>query len=221
MDWCAHLPLLQVTGTETSHSLEFNIRQLALSDLAANIGESREEGENPEVLSAIDLITSKVETRVLHEEAREDEKEEESEEESEEGHRVFMVRASKSVLKCTDENTQSNSRIHCNIGFAELAVNLPDTHVNETVPVLIDILRDIPYIDFDHCLAWDGMSHVSRFAVFYQFVCRMGFTRPAGFCHCICLTKDCWQIPPTQRVCHGRYHQIHRTYRIHVEDRSM
>lgn len=36
-------------------------------------------------------------------------------------------------------------------------MNLPNSHVDETVPVLIDILRDIPYIDFDRCLAWDGM----------------------------------------------------------------
>lgn len=26
------------------------------------------------------------------------------------------------------------------------------------VPVLLDILRDIPYIDFDHDLTWDGAS---------------------------------------------------------------
>lgn len=51
---------------------------------------------------------------------------------------------------------QSNSRVHCNIGFAELAINMPDSHVEDTVPVLIDILRDVPYIDFDRCLAWDG-----------------------------------------------------------------
>ena len=53
---------------------------------------------------------------------------------------------------------QPTSRVHCNIGFAELAVNMPDTLVDETVPVLIEILRDVPYIDFDRCLAWDGES---------------------------------------------------------------
>lgn len=58
-------------------------------------------------------------------------------------------------LSITDIH-QSNSRVHCNIGFAELAVNLPNSHVDDTVPVLIEILRDILYIDFDHCLAWDG-----------------------------------------------------------------
>ena len=48
--------------------------------------------------------------------------------------------------------------MHCNIGFAELAVNMPNPLLDETVPVLIDILRDVPYIDFDRCLAWDGTN---------------------------------------------------------------
>ncbi len=47
-------------------------------------------------------------------------------------------------------------------------MNLPDIHVNETVPVLIDILRDIPYIDFDHCLAWDG-KFVASYVNIYLF----------------------------------------------------
>jgi hypothetical protein len=51
---------------------------------------------------------------------------------------------------------QSTSRIQCNIGFAELAVNLSDEHIATTIPVLIDILRDIPHINFDKCMAWDG-----------------------------------------------------------------
>lgn len=33
---------------------------------------------------------------------------------------------------------------------------MPNSHVEDTVPVLIDILRDVPYIDFDRCMAWDG-----------------------------------------------------------------
>ncbi|KAH9952080.1 atypical/PIKK/PI4K protein kinase [Amylocystis lapponica] len=111
-------------------SLELNIRQLIFTDLASNIGESKNEAETHEVLSAIDLVTSKVEMRAVQEEV---------ELEDVEQQRVFMP----------------NSRIHCNIGFAELAVNLPDAHVNHTIPVLVDILRDIPYIDFDQCLAWE------------------------------------------------------------------
>lgn len=68
-------------------SLEFNIRQLILSDLASNIGESKHEPESPDVLSAIDLVTSKVETRVLHEEAPDESEDGRDEEEL----RVFMV----------------------------------------------------------------------------------------------------------------------------------
>lgn len=51
---------------------------------------------------------------------------------------------------------QSNSRVQCNIGFAELAISMPHSHVDDIVPVLVDILGDVPYIDFDRCLSWDG-----------------------------------------------------------------
>ena len=46
-------------------SLEFNIHQLILSDLATNIGESKEDANTPEYLAAIDHVTSKVETRAV------------------------------------------------------------------------------------------------------------------------------------------------------------
>lgn len=51
---------------------------------------------------------------------------------------------------------QPNSRVQCNIGFAELAISMPHSHVDDIVPVLVDILGDVPYIDFDRCLSWDG-----------------------------------------------------------------
>jgi hypothetical protein len=35
-------------------------------------------------------------------------------------------------------------------------VNISTTLLPTTVPVLLDILRDIPYIDFDMNLTWDG-----------------------------------------------------------------
>ncbi|KAI0345278.1 atypical/PIKK/PI4K protein kinase [Trametopsis cervina] len=111
--------------------LELDIHQLILSDLAENIGRAKDENENGTLDISIDLVTSQVETRVVS--GKNDE---------EQSERVFM----------------SYSRVQCNIGFAELAVNLPNAHVTETVPVLIDILRDIPHIDFDKCLAWDTWS---------------------------------------------------------------
>ncbi|KAI0782195.1 atypical/PIKK/PI4K protein kinase [Abortiporus biennis] len=123
-------------------SLELNVRRLILSDLATNIGETKSEAETPQYLSSIDLITSKVETRILNDEVVMVNGEAEGVSEESDEVRVFM----------------SNSRIHCNIGFAELAVNLPDAHVESTVPVLVDILRDIPYIDFDRCLAWEDWA---------------------------------------------------------------
>ena len=46
-------------------SLEFNIRQLVLSDLAESVGQAKGEAAKAEdVVAAIDLITSRVETRV-------------------------------------------------------------------------------------------------------------------------------------------------------------
>ena len=35
-------------------------------------------------------------------------------------------------------------------------MNISNTLLPTTVPVLLDILRDIPYIDFDMNLTWDG-----------------------------------------------------------------
>ncbi|KAF9067556.1 hypothetical protein BDP27DRAFT_1328569 [Rhodocollybia butyracea] len=53
----------------------------------------------------------------------------------------------------------SVSRVHCNIAFGELVVNFPDSYINENIdtlmPVLIDVLRDVPHIDFDKCLSWE------------------------------------------------------------------
>ncbi|KAK7693961.1 hypothetical protein QCA50_003536 [Cerrena zonata] len=121
--------------------LEINVRQLILSDLAENIQEFRHEEHAPEYLSAIDLVTSKVGTRALfgNDEAPEDTDVNGTDSDQQ---RVFMP----------------NSRVQCNIDFAELAVSLPDAHIESTVPVLIEILKDVPYIDFDHCLTWDDWA---------------------------------------------------------------
>ncbi|CAL1705565.1 unnamed protein product [Somion occarium] len=120
--------------------LEINVRQMILCDLSANIEDFKNEQPTPDYLSAIDLITSKVETRTR---SGEDSTLENGDVcGTEKQQRVFM----------------SNSRIQCNIGFAELAISLPDAHVEATVPVLVDLLRDIPYIDFDHCLAWEDWA---------------------------------------------------------------
>lgn len=53
----------RATYTHVLVSLELNIHQLILSDLAANIGESRDDATTPEYLAAIDHVTSKIATR--------------------------------------------------------------------------------------------------------------------------------------------------------------
>ncbi|KIJ56890.1 hypothetical protein M422DRAFT_238481 [Sphaerobolus stellatus SS14] len=110
--------------------LELNLQQLILSDLARNVGQSKDTTTgNITAEDAVGLISSNVETRDISEEDGED---------STEQPRMFM----------------STSRIFCNIGFAELAPNIPETHVTSAVSGLIEILHDVPYIDFDRTLSW-------------------------------------------------------------------
>jgi phosphatidylinositol 4-kinase len=53
---------------------------------------------------------------------------------------------------------QSASRVRCHIGYGELAMSLPHSFLSNIVPVLIDILRDVPRIDFDESLSWEGTN---------------------------------------------------------------
>lgn len=48
-----------------SCSLEFNIHQLILSDLAASVGASKDDPADPTIDTSIDLITSNVTTRAI------------------------------------------------------------------------------------------------------------------------------------------------------------
>lgn len=52
-----------IRNTSISCSLEFNIHQLILSDLAASVGASKDDPADPTIDSSIDLITSNVYTR--------------------------------------------------------------------------------------------------------------------------------------------------------------
>ncbi|KAJ7047187.1 hypothetical protein C8F04DRAFT_987659 [Mycena alexandri] len=118
--------------------LELNIHQRILSDIASNVSEA------PEDLSyARDIITSKVQTRADPAEAVKVNGNGETPPETEAEQRVFM----------------SASRVHCNIAFGELVVNFPEVHIANAIdtlmPALIDVLRDVPYIDFDKCLSWE------------------------------------------------------------------
>ena len=138
-------------------SLDFNIHQLILSDLAASVGASHDDPADPTIESSIDAITSNVTTRAVFENAGDDESVTGANLEQ----RVFMVSTlSVATASQFDCEHQSASRARCNIGFSELSVNMSPSLLHSTVPVLLDVLRDIPYIDFDMNLTWDG-KHVA------------------------------------------------------------
>ena len=48
--------------------------------------------------------------------------------------------------------------MRANIGFAELAVNMNRNLVPSVIPVLLDILRDIPLIECANNLSWDDWA---------------------------------------------------------------
>ncbi|KAJ6608572.1 hypothetical protein B0H10DRAFT_524147 [Mycena sp. CBHHK59/15] len=119
--------------------LELNIHQRILSDIASNVAETEDD-----LLYARDIITSKVQTRA--------EPGEDVNLESVNGNANPEVEGEQRVF-------MSASRVHCNIAFGELVVNFPEVHVANAIytlmPALIDVLRDVPYIDFDKCLSWE------------------------------------------------------------------
>lgn len=75
-------------------SLEFNIHQLILSDLAASVGASKDDPADPTIDSSVDLITSKVTTRAI---SMDDENESSVNANIEQ--RVFMVSASYALVR--------------------------------------------------------------------------------------------------------------------------
>ncbi|KAF9265698.1 hypothetical protein L218DRAFT_986377 [Marasmius fiardii PR-910] len=123
--------------------LELNIHQRILNDIAANVGETVED-----IQYANSAIASKVQTRESMKEEMRDAASSKTtvEEEEEESQKVFM----------------SASRAHCNIAFGELVSNFPESHVTASIdtlmPVLIDILRDVPNVDFDKSLSWEDWA---------------------------------------------------------------
>ncbi|EEB95937.1 hypothetical protein MPER_05014 [Moniliophthora perniciosa FA553] len=153
--------------------LELNIHQRILNDIATNVGQIPES-----VQYANSVIASKVQTRdILKEEMKEDQElnegvngEEEVDDDGEEKllQKVFMPA----------------SRAHCNIAFGELVVKFPDSHIAKTVdtlmPVLIDVLEDVPYIDFDTSLSWESKKLLCHFeqSRIHFFMIRLGL-RPA------------------------------------------
>jgi len=151
------ISLQNVPTKYSACSLDFNIHRLILSDLAASVGASNDDPADPTIESSIDAITSNVTTRAIFENAGDDESVIEANLEQ----RVFMVSASVVAIAFRFNcGRQSASRARCNIGFSELSVNMSPPLLHSTVPVLLDVLRDIPYIDFDMNLTWDG-KHIA------------------------------------------------------------
>ncbi|KAJ8594622.1 hypothetical protein M405DRAFT_469254 [Rhizopogon salebrosus TDB-379] len=112
--------------------LELNIHQRILSDLVTLETETEED-----LLTTCDFIQSKAQLAdVKHSTPSGDSGEKDE-------LRTFIPEA----------------RAHCNIAFGELVANFPDEHIakqiDTLVPVLLDLLHDVPRMDFDRCLSWD------------------------------------------------------------------
>jgi phosphatidylinositol 4-kinase len=132
--------------------LELNIRQRILSDLVTLEPQTEED-----LLTTRDLIQSKAQLAdEKHSVPNGDLKEREVEP------RAFMVRGHSTRVPQLIMSAQSVARAHCNIAFGELVANFPEEHIaghiDTLIPVLTDLLHDVPQMEFDRCLSWDGMS---------------------------------------------------------------
>lgn len=138
-----------MTLTNVIYSLELGIHQRILTDIAANDeGAFAEQVLSSRVQKCGDIVNNT-----------------DAKEYSEDGHsfeRVYMVSSCCSLLwSITNSCFQSATRLQCNIAFGELVVNFPDARINTSIHTvmmtLIDILRDVPHIDFDRSLSWTGI----------------------------------------------------------------
>lgn len=201
------------------YSLELNIHQRILSDIATNVGDTR-----CDVTYARDIIGSKVQTRGDVKEAQgntdTDKGPDSGDGQGNAGRRVFMVRRCR-ILPNSEHSSfcQPASRVHCNIAFGELVVNFPDVHIADAIdtlmPALIDVLRDVPFIDFDRCLSWEGMAF---FRYNFTLIClpspfRLGTARSTRLLDCIRATPYLQLISPIQRARNSRNLFVHITNR--------
>lgn len=144
--------------TFTIYSLELNIHQQILSDIALPAGPTE-----VEALYAKDLIASKI----LRSQDVNDVGGINGSNGSAEPYRPFMVRFLSLFSTCNvPERIQSASTAHCNIAFGELVSNFPEEHIlsniDTLVPVLVDLLHDVPRVDFDRSLSWQGESGITQ-----------------------------------------------------------
>ncbi|KAG7448129.1 uncharacterized protein BT62DRAFT_930208 [Guyanagaster necrorhizus] len=124
--------------------IELNIHQRILSDIALGVSETEDDYRYGGT-----LIASKVQTRIAGKKP-------------DHVPNGYSKPNSKVDAETTDRVFMPASRVHCNIAFGELVFNFPESHISERIgtimPVLIDVLRDVPYIDFDRCLSWEDWS---------------------------------------------------------------
>lgn len=69
---------------------------------------------------------------------------------------------------------KASSTVHCNIAFGDMLLNAPvaylELHIDDLLPILIDMLSDIPRTDFERRLSWTG-----RFAYLTSEMLRLMF----------------------------------------------
>ncbi|KAG9016282.1 phosphatidylinositol-4- kinase [Tulasnella sp. 427] len=150
-------------------SLEFNLHQLILSDLARTVScpttgwhtstSSTEEGKKS-VDSAIQALSSRVETRVKSPQNEIADVTGDSSPDNDQNpiEKPEDDSSSEEGDECEPRVFMSASRVHCNIAFGEMASNIPPEHSAKSCAVLIEILKDIPYIDFEHSLVWEDWA---------------------------------------------------------------
>ncbi|KAF8643783.1 hypothetical protein AX16_008802 [Volvariella volvacea WC 439] len=118
--------------------LELNIHQQILSDIATNVGPSTSDAS-----FARDTLASRVHSKIARNPTAD-------------GYANGGVNGVKHEERL--RSFMPASRVQCNIAFGELVVNFSDAHISESLdtllPVLLGILEDIPYIDFDRSLLW-------------------------------------------------------------------
>ncbi|CAE6468907.1 unnamed protein product [Rhizoctonia solani] len=152
-------------------TLDFNLHQLILTELAQNISDSIDAGDPiEEVNEGIELITSRVVTRDVSESQPNGAEPKNISDSIDAGDPIEEVNegieliTSKVVTRDVSESQPNGtepkpvSRVNCNIAFGQFALNCPESHVESTVTVLIGILRDVPHIDYERSLRWSDWS---------------------------------------------------------------
>jgi phosphatidylinositol 4-kinase len=146
-------------------TLDLNLHQLVLRDLAASVADKDDVSKSGEL--AVDAISSRVRTRDL------------GAADTDPHERVDLASTfTPPESRIGSEGVfQSVSSVECNIAFGELAVNTREDRAEETIHVLTEILSDAAYIDFPETLGWQSNRLSSR-----------------DFCMCSCHSTG-WALP--------------------------